>query len=184
MCINPKEINNYNSLNRFARKNSVVILGSTYAKEMPVGELKQIFGIISDIYNRSLTDLSIFEADEVLNSIMKDLIPSKLILQLGETDLDNNHSVDEVIEKLISLIAMCKKADKKIKIVLVSLNNLKNKEIESEYNSRLEEIARKNSCVFADITSTNTADNEDPTHINAFRLLKYFMADDIALQII
>lgn len=180
MCIDSKELNTYSSLNRFAHKNSVVMLGSTYFKEMPLGELKQVFGIMSDIYNRSLTDLSVFEAEEIAISTIESLIPKKLVLQLGETDLeDQNHSVDEVISAIESLISKAHKTDRTLKIVLVSINNLSNKALQNEFNLKLEKLAKKSKCTYADITSAE----EDPTHIHSFRLLKFFMADDYLLQI-
>lgn len=184
MCIDKKELHSYKTLNRLANKNSVVILGSTYMKEMPVGELRQIFGILSDIYNRSLTDLSAFEADEILSDIIAELSPKKIVLQLGETDLNSgSHSVDEVISETSRILSHIHKLDKKIKVVIVSLNNLNDSSIQNEYNSKLEEMSSKNNCVFADITSVAET-SEDTTHIQSFRLLRYFMADDFILQII
>lgn len=183
MCIDKKELHSYKSLNLLAHKNSVVILGSTYMKEMPVGELRQVFGILSDIYNRSLTDLSIFEAKEVATNIIKELSPSKIILHLGESDLaSSKHSEDEIITEFSNIISSIRKLDKKLKIVIVSINNLENKELQSSYNSKLEALVADKNCVFADITSA--MDEEDTSHIQSFRLLRYFMADDCFLQII
>ena len=51
MCVSEKEIATYNTLNRLSRRDSVVILGSTYFREMPVGELKQAFGILVVVKN-------------------------------------------------------------------------------------------------------------------------------------
>lgn len=181
MCINKNELASYESLNTIARKNSVVIIGSTYMKEMPVGELKQIFGIMSDIYNRSLSSLSIFEAKEVILNTMKDLYPKKVVLQLGETDLeDGTNTAEKVIAEYEEIIKAIKKADKKIKIVTVSINCLKDKALEKEYNRQLEQISKNNKCQFADISS---AGENDVSRIKTFRLLRYFMADDYLFSI-
>lgn len=181
MCVNSKELHNYRLLNRFARKNSVVILGSTYAQEMPVGELKQIFGILSDIYNRSLSELSVFEAKEIAEEIITELMPKKIVLQLGETDLDNGSDVDAVISEISSIISKIKKMDKSTEIILVSLNNLNDKLLEADFNTKLEKTASKTNCTFVDISS---ASGDDPSRINAFRILRYFLSDDLTLQII
>ena len=87
MCISEKELNVYKSLNKIASRNSVVLLGSTYAKEIPVSELKQTYGILSDLYNRSLTDLSVFEANDIVIDTINCLKPKKILLQLGESDV-------------------------------------------------------------------------------------------------
>ena len=180
MSINKNELANYKSLNSLARKNSVVILGANYMKEMPVGELKQVFGIISDIYNRSLSDLSVFEARPILEDIITQLCPKKIILQLGETDLEKGTDVDKVIAEVSSLLNTIKKMDRSLKIVLVSINNLTNKQIETEFNIRLSSICTGSKVQFADITS---AASDDSCRIQTFRLLRYFMSDDMLLQI-
>lgn len=184
MCIDKKELYSYKSLNQLAHKNSVVILGSTYMKEMPVGELRQIFGIISDIYNRSLTNLSIFETVAIASDILNELSPNKIILHLGETDLDSGrYTEEEVLTEFSDLLSYLRKLNKKLKIVVVSLNNLENKELQDSFNKRLETLASKNNCIYADITSANDT-KDDTSHIQSFRLLRYFMADDCFLQII
>lgn len=182
MCIDNKELMIYRELNSYARMNSVVILGSTYMKDMPVAELKQGFGIISDIYNRSLTDLSVFEASDAASDIVKELLPRKLILQLGETDLmDGEHTSDEVISEYRNVIKAIRKVDKHQKIVLVSLNNLTDREVQADFNRSLEKLASETKSTYADISNIQ---QDDRTHIQAFRLLKFFMSDDIVLQLI
>lgn len=182
MCVNEKELHGYKLLNNIARKNSVVILGSNYIKEMPVGELKQIFGIVTDIYNRSLSDMSIFEANDIVKELIDELSPKKLVLQLGERDLMNGkHTVDEVMAEYEKVITSIRRTDKSIRLILVSLNNLTDKSIEDEYNRRLDELAGRYKAQFADITS---AGSDDESRIKTFRLLKYFMSDELAFSIL
>lgn len=64
MNIYEREVENFRKLNRIAKKNSVVLLGSTFAKDIPVSELVQTFDIDCNVYNRSLTDLSVFDAEK------------------------------------------------------------------------------------------------------------------------
>lgn len=182
MCVSEKEIATYNALNRLSRRDSVVILGSTYFREMPVGELKQAFGILSDIYNRSLTDLSVFEAKDIAIDIVNEMSPRKLILQLGETDLrSGKHTVDEVIDQIDTIVRELRKTDKSLQIVLVSLNNIPDRTIEEEFNRKLEKLTRRCKALYADISSD---EQDDRCHIQAFRMLRFFMSDDRLLQIL
>ena len=87
MNVYEREIKEYSSLNRIAKKNSIVLLGSTFAKNIPVSELSLSYGMNNDIYNRSITDLSVFDASTVIEYCIKEIQPRKILIQLGETDL-------------------------------------------------------------------------------------------------
>ena len=82
------ELENYRMLNKVARKGGAVLFGSTFARNIPLGELKQDFEFDCDLYNRSLTDLSVFDVGGVLEDCVIGLEPRKVLIQLGETDLD------------------------------------------------------------------------------------------------
>ena len=86
-----REAEEYMKLNELAVSNGVVMMGSTFAKDIPVGELRQAFELDFNIYNRSFTDLSVFDAEPVLINCVETLAPSKIVLQLGETDLERDH---------------------------------------------------------------------------------------------
>lgn len=172
MCINNSEVKRYDGLNEFANKHSVVVLGSTFMSNIPMSELKQSFGIHSDIYNRSLTDLRIDEATDVLKNIMDTLSPKKVVLHLGEIELrDSEANISVLIYQMKELIDIIKNSDKHCKIVLVS-------EANNEFDTKLEELAKNTKCQFADITSGSTKD--ESIYINAFMKLKCFLADDIS----
>ncbi len=181
MCINKSELNCYKSLNKITHQNSAVLFGSTFAKEIPVSELRQNFGIVSHIYNRSLTDLSVFEASDIAKDIIDEINPSKILLQLGETDLASGKvSSDEVISEISNVVNTLRNANRKTKIVLISINNLLDKNLQSEFNKKLESLANNNKCIYADIGKEN---KEDALHINAFKSLSYFFTDEITAQL-
>ena len=56
-----REAEEYCRLNDFAVRNGIVLFGSTFAKEIPVGELRQAFNLDCNIYNRSFADVSVFD---------------------------------------------------------------------------------------------------------------------------
>lgn len=172
-----REAEEYCKLNEFAVKNGIVLFGSTFAKDIPVGELRQAFDLDCNIYNRSFTDVSIFDAEALLIECVESLAPSKILLQLGETDLEGGYrSVPEIIAAYDSLVKSIKKRNRFTDIVIVSVCENSNDIQPSEFNSQLENMAKKNKCKFADIS--NAASDRMPV-VKAFSMLKMFMRNGI-----
>ena len=172
-----REAEEYCRLNDFAVRNGIVLFGSTFAKEIPVGELRQAFNLDCNIYNRSFADVSVFDAEELLIKCAESLAPSKILLQLGETDLERGYkSVPEIIAAYDSLVKSIKKRNRFTDIVIVSVCENSNGIQPSEFNSQLEKLAKKNKCRFADIS--NAASDRMPA-VKAFSMLKMFMRNGI-----
>lgn len=176
MKLYENEINVYKKLNEIAEHQGIVIFGSSFAKSIPVGELKQSFGLDYHIYNRSFTDLSIFDAKNVIDDCVLKIMPEKLLIQLGETDLERGYkTITEIITEYESLINIIReKSD--CNIVLVSLDNGISDIHPDEFNNQLEKFAKRLKCQFADISS---ALSSDAPYIKAFSLMKRFMRDRI-----
>lgn len=171
------ELYNYRKLNKIAQRNETVLLGSSFAKEIPVCELKQSFDLNLTIYNRSITDLSIFDVKPFLNDCVFALAPKKLLLNLGETDLEQGtHSIPEIIEAYEQLITYIKSNTKHCNIIIVSVCNNDNEIHPEELNRQLEALAEKTKCQYADISP---AFSHDTPSIKAFSLLKFFLRDRI-----
>ena len=140
-----REAEEYCRLNDFAVRNGIVLFGSTFAKEIPVGELRQAFNLDCNIYNRSFADVSVFDAEELLIKCAESLAPSKILLQLGETDLERGYkSVPEIIAAYDSLVKSIKKRNRFTDIVIVSVCENSNGIQPSEFNSQLKKMAKKN----------------------------------------
>ena len=84
MTVYEREVKNFRELNQVAKQHGVVLFGSTFAKGIPVCELRQAFDLDCDIYNRSFSDLSVFDAKNVLADCVNALHPSKILLQLAK----------------------------------------------------------------------------------------------------
>lgn len=172
-----REVEGYRRLNEFAVRNSVVLFGSTFAKDIPVGELRQAFDLDCNIYNRSFTDVSVFDAEALLIECVESPAPSKILLQLGETDLERGYrSVPEIIAAYDSLVKSIKKRNRFTDIVIVSVCENSNDIQPSVFNSQLENMAKKNKCKFADIS--NASSDRMPV-VKAFSMLKMFMRNGI-----
>lgn len=170
------ELDYYGRLNKIAEKNGVVFFGSTFAKNIPVSELGQTFGLNCNIYNRSFNDLSVFDAEKIIDDAVMSVFPKKIMLQLGETDIECGYkSVAEITEAYEHLINKIKKADNRIKVVIVSVCS---EESDSDkLNSELEKLSKKCKCQYADITK---ADESEMPSIKAFIMLKFFIPDRIS----
>ncbi|MDO4355042.1 MAG: hypothetical protein Q4E13_00860 [Clostridia bacterium] len=172
------ELNNYRQLNKVARKGGVVLFGSTFSKNIPLGELKQDYEFDCDLYNRSLADLSVFDVGSVLKDCVTDLEPSKVLIQLGETDLERGFkSVSEIVAQYEMIISQIQSRVKDCRITIVSVCNTDGTLFPAELNTRLEDLAKRTGCQYADISSAPAT--EAPS-VKAFCLLKYFFRDRIS----
>ena len=173
-----REAEEYSRLNEVAAKNGVVIFGSTFAKDIPASELRQSFNLSFDIYNRSFTDVSVFDAEPLLIKCAESIAPSKLILQLGETDLERGFkSVPEIISAYDKLVKRIKKRNRFTDVVIFPVCENENGVQPSVFNSELAKMAKKNKCRYADITGA--AQDKMPA-VKAFSLLKSFMRGNIS----
>lgn len=176
MKYSKKEIENYIGLNKIAQKGGVVLFGSTFASSIPVCELKQTFNIESPVYNRSLKGLSVFDADGFANNYISPLFPKKILLMLGDADLDEGvHTVSEIISEYEKLIYSIRSNDRRCTVVVVSVCS-ENSSMCGEFNDELEKMAKRLTCQYVDISSSIKSDFPA---VNAFSMLKLFMLDRI-----
>ncbi len=172
------ELETYRQLNRVARKGGVVLFGSTFAQHIPLGELKQDFEFDCDLYNRSLTDLSVFDVGSVLRDCVVDLEPSKVLIQLGETDLERGFkSISEIVDQYEMILSQIQARVRDCKITIVSVCNADGNLFPAELNARLEDLARRTGCQYADICA---APATEAPGVKAFCLLKCFFRDRIS----
>ena len=180
MNLYERELENYQKLNKFAAGNGVVLFGSSFFKDIPVCELKQSFHMDMDMYNRSFVDLSVFDAANLLEDCVISLSPRKVLLNLGETDLERGyHSIPEMITAYENIIKYLKSADKDCEVLIVSVCNTSPELHPEELNKQLELLAEKTNCKFADISP---AFSHDTPGIKAFSLLKLFMRDRLSFS--
>lgn len=170
-----KEMDCYGKLNEIACKGEVVFFGSTFAKDIPVSELAQTFDLDCKIYNRSFQDLSVFDAEELVKECVLCLEPKKILLQLGETDLERGYkSISEIVAAYETLIKTVKK-NKVRNIVIVSVCS--DAASAQELNRNLEALARKYGCSFADVAAAYQ--NPQP-EVKAFHMLKSFLRERLS----
>lgn len=155
MKIFEREISEYTLLNEYVVKGSVVLFGGSSDKNIPVCELKQSFGMNANMYNRSLSELSVKDAYDAYKAAVSSMEPECVILHLGEADVNEfSANKDEFVSFYRKLIEYIKKCDKKTRIAVVSLAG-ETEEI-SEINKILKNVADSEKVEFFDINKLGT----------------------------
>ena len=148
------EIRKYQALNELADQNGMIIVGGTADKDIPLCELKQAFKLNSNLYNRSISNLSVNNALAFYNECITELNPECIFLHIGEADMDfftaNPSAFDQ---KYLELIKHIKSIDKNCKIAVISLKNPNNSRDIYEMNKHLKYIADSEQCEFGDIST-------------------------------
>lgn len=163
------EIKKYLALNNLAETNGIVIFGGSADKEIPLCELKQAFELRSNLYNRSIFNLSIHTALNTYNACVAPLHPETLLLHIGNADLEffleNTSDFDQ---KYIQLIQQIKAQNPNCNIVVISLKNYNDEANIYELNTHLKYIAESEHCEYIDISSKRVWNPQQTKDIVSF----------------
>ncbi|MCR4742458.1 MAG: hypothetical protein K5866_06285 [Treponema sp.] len=160
--VEPEEENmNYtNSLDKYINrkdesvemKNSVILMGSSMDKKIPVAELGQSFAFNFKIYNHSDEKLSLTNAEDYFNQNIAGLAPEGILLHLGDNDVklfsSNTSGFDSYYLNLINEI---KSVNKNCRIALISVNNPENDKTIVTMNAHIKAIAQAANVDFVNI---------------------------------
>ena len=83
-----KKAEMFHAINDMAIKGEIVIFGSSFTANFPFYEMSQSYVMSNAIYNRSINDITIKEAIEVLQHCVIDIQPRKVFLCFGESEPD------------------------------------------------------------------------------------------------
>lgn len=135
-----EKVKMYKAINELAIKGEIVVFGSTFAANFPFYELMQ--GKVTDyaIYNRSIENLRIHDAADIVDDCVKSLSPKKLFIIFGDTD-EINETFFKDFEKLIFGI---KRSLKNTEIYLIPACDKE----PAIYEDRLKKLADKTRCTF------------------------------------
>ena len=146
------EIERYQALNDLANGCGTVLFGGTEDKAIPLAELKQTFEFDGNLYNRSISGLSIALAAEAFEACAAKLKPSDALLHIGDADLEHFQKEPAWFDNAYrNLISSVKKANPRCIISVISLKNPMGSAVISEMNRHLKSIAEAEQCHFFDI---------------------------------
>ena len=172
MSIRKSELNRYHRLTRAALSGCAVLFGSSCFAGIPVGELARDLGADAPVYNRSLDDLTLAEAEEAFAECVCPLQPDKVFINLGEADLAQS---DFDPQRFLSayewlLYIMNNRLKGKTQIYLVSI--LSAHHAAAAVNEGLARLAEDTGCTYVDITRAAACEN---TEIRVFEMLRRFL---------
>ena len=163
------EVKKLMALNNLAEQNGIVIFGGTEDKTIPLCELKQAFELNPNLYNRSVTGLSITNAAEMFDTCVASLRPETVLLHIGAADMDLfTKNASEFDQKYRELIAHIKSLNKKCRIGIISLQNPDNSADIDEMNCHLKHLAESEQCEFNDITGKRVWNPKETKDILSF----------------
>ena len=147
-------LNRYKELNELAKPSGIVIFGGEEDVTLPLGELRQAFGIEENMYNRSVAGLSVKNAIEVYKEYVAPLVPETVILHIGAADVEYfTENASAFDENYRAFIAYIKAQNKKCRIAVVSFKNDAGNAQIKELNKHLKYIAESERCEYGDVTS-------------------------------
>lgn len=152
-----------------AEGNSVVLLGGSLDKEIPVAEVAQSFSFNFKMFNRSKYGLSIRDAKKQYLENIEPLNPEAVIVHLGDEDVEmfKKNSADFDV-KFLELLSCIKHQNKDRRIALISLEHSDSSKIISDMNRHIKAIADSEKCEFVDLDRAKLWDTEKTKEVTAF----------------
>ena len=146
---------------------SVVLLGGSLDKEIPVAELAQSFNFNFKMYNRSKYGLSLKDAKKTYLESVEPMNPEAVIIHLGKEDVEmfKNNSADFDV-KYLELLSSIRHQNKDRRIALVSLEE--ESKVEVEMNRHIKAIAESEKCEFVNMDRAKLWDTEKTKEVTAF----------------
>lgn len=146
---------------------SVVLLGGSLDKEIPVAEVAQSFNFNFKMYNRSKYGLSLKDARKTYLELVEPMNPEAVIIHLGKEDVEmfKNNSADFDV-KYLELLSSIRHQNKDRRIALVSLEE--ESKVEVEMNRHIKAIAESEKCEFVNMDRAKLWDTEKTKEVTAF----------------
>ena len=146
---------------------SVVLLGGSLDKEIPVAEVAQSFNFNFKMYNRSKYGLSLKDARKTYLESVEPMNPEAVIIHLGKEDVEmfKNNSADFDV-KYLELLSSIRHQNKDRRIALVSLEE--ESKVKVEMNRHIKAIAESEKCEFVNMDRAKLWDTEKTKEVTAF----------------
>ena len=147
-----EEAKKYAALNRLAKRHSTVILGGSEDKDIPLCELKETFEIETELYNRSVSALSVKDAVQVYDAYVAPLHPEAVLLHIGAAD-EQLFAKDPALfdQNYRALLTHIKRLDDKCKIAVITIKERQDAPHIVRLNRHLQAIAQGERCEFFDV---------------------------------
>lgn len=134
------------------KKNSVILLGGTMDKEIPVSKLAKDFNFNFDLYNKSNENLSVANSVEYFKENVARLIPEGILLHLGENDISLFQTDSAAFDNYyLTLIDEIKSVNKNCRIAMLSVSNPDGNKVIALMNAHINAIAQTEKAAFINL---------------------------------
>ena len=94
-----QKIERYKRLNEYVKKDQILFVGSSLMEQFPINELSQNLDTIKYIYNRGVGGFQIADMKMNMDAMVFDLRPSKIFINIGTNDLNEEEFDEKVFAK-------------------------------------------------------------------------------------
>lgn len=161
----------YTFLNKMAKGNGIVLWGSTSLEKQPINELLQNFDVSKNIYNRSVSGLTLAAAEDCLEQCVYELKPSKVIINLGEEDLKDSDDVARLVEQYRWILYKIHVALPKCQLIVTTVQS-KSESCDC-FNEELKKLAEEFGCTFYQIPAVPDGEEYGAVFLSAVKLSLY-----------
>lgn len=99
------KVNCYRVLNNYVKKGQILFVGSSLMEQFPIYEFIQDYDIKETIYNRGIGGYTTEEMMEGLDTLVFELEPSKIFINIGTNDLNIlDYTVEGLIERYKTIL--------------------------------------------------------------------------------
>lgn len=166
-----ERIKQYETLNQISRQGGIAFLGSSYFADMNMEELAADSGIGAPLYNRSLENLRIDEAKRVLTSCLGGLAPSRIFINIGESDLaSHDFEMQEFLNRFEWLLLNLHRNYRGSRLYVVSV--ISKRKNAAELNEHLKSLSKNLGCTFIDVAPV---EHDSLACVQIFNRLKPYM---------
>lgn len=94
------KVKHYSILNQYVKKGKVLFTGSSLMEQFPIYEFMQDYDIKETIYNRGVSGFTSSEMILVLDTLIFELEPAKIFINIGTNDLSApDYTPEELLER-------------------------------------------------------------------------------------
>lgn len=162
-------ITEYKALNRLAKKNGVVLMGTATMSALRFNELLRDYDLDCSVYNRSARELTAAAAIEFYRRNVEPASPATLIVCLGENEAaDETASVKDFAASLAAFVADVRSRQPQLRLILSEIPALSDKA--AQLNRAIRTVSRSCGVDFAALPRT-----EDCLTLRYFRCLKPYL---------
>lgn len=99
------KVQRYKVLNQYVKKGQILFVGSSLMEQFPIYEFIQDYNIKETIYNRGVGGYTTIELIEVLDTLVFELEPSKIFINIGTNDLNlPDYTTEGLIERYETIL--------------------------------------------------------------------------------